>query len=129
MFEVEVNGRKQKAEVSVRTAILYEAEFGKDIIQDFFGVVDEDDGVIEFETVEDEKTGEKSDRIARIDFTKIDWLATIRVLWAAIKTADPGAKPFGAWSEEVGGLDMMAVRFAVANAMGDCFFCSEAAEA
>lgn len=126
MFEIEINGQKKKAEVSFKTAFLYEAEFGKDIIQDFFGVVsDENNSALGFETVKDD-SGEEVEVIARIDFTKINWLATIRVLWAAMKTADPSTKPFDAWSSKIDGVDMMGVRIAVAEAMNDCFFRSEA---
>lgn len=129
MFEVEINGRKKKAEISFKTAFIYEAEFGKDIIQDFFGVVsDANNSALGFETVKDD-SGEEHEVIARIDFTKIDWLATIRVLWAAIKTADQNTKPFEVWSSKIDGVDMMGVRIAVAEAMNDCFFRPEATQA
>lgn len=126
MFEIEINGHKKKAEISFKTAVLYEAEFSKDIIQDFFGVVsDENNSALGFETVKND-SGEEVEVVARIDFTKIDWLATIRVLWAAMKTADPNTKPFDAWSSKIDGVDMMGIRIAVAEAMNDCFFRSEA---
>lgn len=119
MFEVEIDGKKVKAEVSFFTATLYEAEFQKDLIQDFFGV----------QTGEAAVVFEDGETIASIDFTKISWTATQRTLWAAIKTADENAAGFQKWMKSTSGTNLWTVREQLAEAVSDCFFRTEAAGA
>ena len=116
MFEIEIAGKKTKAEVSFFTAQLYEAEFQADLIKDFFGV-QFNDGPI---------TTEDGENIAAIDFTKINWFAAMKATWAAIKTADESAPSFQAWLKATSGANMWLVREQVAMEIADCFFRSEA---
>lgn len=116
MFELEIGGKTYKAEVSFYTAQLYEAEFQADLIKDFFGV-QANEGML---TTDDEGD------IATIDFTKINWLAATKAMWAAIKTADDSAPSYTAWMKKTSGANMWLVREQIALEIADCFFRAEA---
>lgn len=116
MFEVSIDGKKVKADVSFYTAWLYENEFGKDLISDFYGVQDstpvvdiEDGGVV------------------KVDFTKVSWLAATRVLWAAVKTANKKTPAYREWMEKTKGVDTWTLRKQIDEAITECFFRPEAA--
>ena len=117
MFEIEINGKQVKAEVSFYTAYLYEAEFKRDLIKDLLGVQD-DTQFIEFE----------GDSVAKIDFTCIDWNASMRVLWAAVKTANDRTPSFERWMKQAKGVNMLVAREALSLEVSDCFFRTEAAD-
>lgn len=115
MFEVSINGKQVKAEVTFYTAWLYEAEFGKDLISDFYGVQDLSPMVSNDE-------GE-----FRVDFTKVNWLAATRALWAAVKTAKATTPAYEEWMRKTQGIDTWLVRQRLDEAIAECFFRSEAA--
>ena len=117
MFEVEIDGKKVKGEVSFYTAQLYEAEFKTDLIQDFFGVVDDGAAL----SMED-------GHVLRIDFTKTNWLATAKVLWAAVKTADEYAPNYTKWMKGAKGANLWLVSDILSAEIADCFFRAEAPE-
>lgn len=116
MFEFEIDGKKTKAEVSFYTAYLYEAEFQRDLIKDFLGVQDSEVPV-EFD----------GEAVVKIDFTRIDWNASSRALWAAVKTANAGAPSYEKWMKQAKGVNMWLVRELLAVEVGDCFFRADAA--
>ena len=116
MFEVEINGKKTKAEVSFYTAYLYEAEFRSDLIKDLFGTQDFEP---EFEA--------DGGRLVRVDFTKTNWTAMTKVLWAAVKTANPSAKGYVEWVKGAKGANLWLVGELLSAEVADCFFRSEAA--
>lgn len=116
MFEVGINGKKTKAEVTFYTAQLYEAEFRSDLIKDLFGVQD-DSSLVEF----------KGEEVVRIDFTQINWLATMKVLWAAVKTADDKVPSYAKWMKQTQGVNLWEVREFLSNEIVDCFFRAESA--
>lgn len=116
MFEIEIDGKKVKAEVSFYTAQLYEAEFQSDLIKDFFGVQFNEGPV----------TSDDGETIASIDFTKINWFAATRAMWAAIKTADETAPSFQPWLKSTAGTNLWLVREQIAMEIADCFFRAEA---
>lgn len=119
MFEVSINGEKSKAEVSFLTAEIYESEFKKDLLQDFFGDV--------LKANEQLKVDEELN-VVSVDFEKINWMAANRVLWAAVKTADESAPGYRAWARQTKGVNMWEVRDTLAGEVADCFFRSELAE-
>lgn len=118
MFEVTIDGKTTKAEVSFYTATLYEAEFKKDLLQDFFGDVLK---LSEQVQVDDDLN------VVNIDFQKINWMAANRVLWAAIKTADESVPYYTEWSKKARGVNMWDMRDVLANEVADCFFRPEPA--
>ena len=118
MFEVEIGGKKVKAEVSFLTAQLYEAEFRSDIIQDLYGLQSFADGEFEF----------KDGSIVGIDFTKVRWLEVTKALWAAVKTADPTLPGYSEWVKTTSGANLWEIRDELVNAVNDCFFRAGAPE-
>ena len=116
MFEVVVNGKKTKAEVTFYTAWIYEAEFQSKLIQDYMGGQ-------EFDEVGDEN----GSSIAIVKFDSIDWLTMTRVLWAAIKTAKDSTPSYEQWIRKAGGSNLWEARASLDEAITDCFFRSEAA--
>ena len=116
MFEIEIDGKMAKAEVSFYTAYLYEAEFQRDLIKDFLGVQDSI-APVEFE----------GESVVKIDFTKIDWNASSRALWAALKTADQKTQGYEKWMKQAKGVNMWLAREMLAAEVSDCFFRPETA--
>ncbi len=116
MFEVSIDGKTVKGEVTFYTAQLYEAEFRSDIIKDLFGEQDTSPAL--------ELDGES---IVRIDFTKVNWFATMKVLWAAIKTADDSTPNYTEWMKRTRGLNLWMVQELLGAEVADCFFRAETA--
>lgn len=110
MFEVSVNGKAEKADVSFYTAWLYENEFHADLISDFYGVQD---------LTPIASDGEEG---LRVDFTKVNWNAAMRVLWAALKTASQSTPPYPEWMKATRGVDTYTLRAQLDEAIADCFF-------
>lgn len=115
MFEVVINGKKQKADVTFYTAWLYEAEFQSKLIQDYMG------------GQEYEEVGEGADSVALIKFDSIDWLTMTKILWAALKTAKDTTPPYEHWIKKAGGANLWEARADLDAAISDCFFRTEAA--
>lgn len=115
MFEISIDGKMVKAEVTFYTAWLYEAEFGKDLISDFYGVQDLSPVV------------SANDDEFKVDFTKVNWLAATRVLWAAIKTAKTNTPAYQEWMRKTQGIDTWTVRQKLDEAITECFFRTETA--
>lgn len=91
-MEIEVNGKKVEFKVSVLTTVLYEQEFGSDIIKDLFGKVVQD-----------------TSRDVVFDYTTTNWTATLKAFWAAIKTANRATPSFNEWAAECGDIDLFEV--------------------
>lgn len=110
MFEVEINGKKHKADVTFYTAYVYEAEFGSKLVQDYMQGADYDEAEVD---------GEK---VAVVKFETIDWMTVMRVLWAAMKTAKDSTPPFEEWMRKAGGADLWDIRSYLDSAITECFF-------
>lgn len=116
MFQVKIDGKEVDAKVTFYTAQLYESEFCKDLISDFYGVQDMSPII-----------SVQEDSVVKVDFTKISWLAATRALWAAIKTADEKTPGYSTWMKSTEGVDTWRVREQLDAAITDCFFRTEAA--
>ena len=94
MFTFEADGKTYEAKVTFYTAHIYEMEFRSDLIRDLFGVQTAE------QPLEVERTGdgEEDYRIVKIDFTKVNWTVVTKALWAAVKTANPGAPSYAEWT-------------------------------
>lgn len=114
MFEFKVDGKTKKAEVSFHTALLYEMEFGGNIISDLFGKQ-----VLE---------APPEDGTVVIDFTNTNWSAVMKVLWAAMKTADENTPTYSAWMKSARGINLWEVSEVLSVEVADCFFRSEDTE-
>lgn len=91
-MKLDIGGEEVEAELGFETLVTYEEEFGRDLIQDFFGksevpVGEEADG---------------SESTVTIDFTQTNWTAITRVAWAAIRTATPSLPGYREWLRGVG---------------------------
>ena len=111
MFKLTVDGKEYEAKVTFYTALLYEQEFGRDMLKDFIGV----------QTLDDDSSGTLS-----IDFTKVNWTAATKVLWAAMKTASDSTEPDTIWVKKAGGVNMWLINEQLGMEIGDCFFRTEA---
>ena len=119
MFEVTIDGEKVGCEVSFLTAVLYENEFRKDLLKDFFGDVLK---------MSEQVQVDEDMNIVNIDFERINWMAANRVLWAAVKTADEYAPSYVEWARTSKGANMWSVRETLAAEVANCFFRPGAAE-
>lgn len=90
-----------EARMGVKTMTVYEQEFGRDIIQDLFGRA-----VIRKQAEDDVEFS--------VDYRDTNWTALVRVLWAALRTADESVPPFEVWGAGIEELDL--------NAVGDALF-------
>lgn len=115
MFEVPVDGAKVACDVTFDTALIYEQEFGGDIIADLFGRQTTDGALFVFD----------DEDLVGIDFTKVRWLSLTKVLWAAMKTADKSVAPYREWARDTGGVNLLEARRLMQEAVNDCFFRAE----
>ena len=78
---------EKELKVSAYTLVVYEQEFGgRDLIADFF-----------------------SGSEKKIGYSTIQWTVALKVLWAALKTADDTVPPFKIWSKTVEDVDLLNV--------------------
>lgn len=88
---------ERECALGVHAMMLYEQEFGSDIIKDLFGRVvlrrQADDPDVEF----------------AMDYRDTNWTAAVKALWAGLKSADESVPPFREWERSAGAIDMNAV--------------------
>jgi hypothetical protein len=108
MFEFEIDGVPTKADVTFHTAWLYEAEFGSSIVSDLFG--------------RRSLSADEGSEDLSIDFTKTDWNALNRALWAAVKTADKTVPGYEEWTRRTRGVNLWLVGMVLSAEVADCFF-------
>lgn len=92
---------EQEAVLSIHTMMLYEQEFGRDIIQDLFG------------KAKVRKDEEEEDVLFSVDYRDTNWTSAVRVLWAALKTADDSLPPFSEWERSLGAVNLHVVAHAL----------------
>lgn len=85
---------EEEAVISVATMMVYEQQFHSDIIQDLFGR-----SVIR-------RKDDSEDILLEVDYRDVNWTALVRVLWAALKTADETYPSFREWSLSLGPIDL-----------------------
>ena len=125
MLNIEIGGKQVEAEVTFLTAQIYEAEFRSDMIQDYFGrektkIPTDDENVVQ-------EDGDAT--IVQVDFTQTNWTAAVKVLWAAVKTANPSTPGYAVWARSATGANMWEVADVLTYEIVDCFFRPLAAEA
>lgn len=100
-------GEKEIA-CSVYTAVLYEQEFGKELIADYFG---------------DQKVRQESDDDGFVlRFSESRFNEAMKVLWACEKTVDDKVPPFSRWAKEVSGINIFEVNLKLEEIVADAFF-------
>lgn len=80
-----------EAEVSFWTLVVYEQQFGTDMIGDLFGKVDAE---------------EDEDGSLVLDYTKYNWTASVQAMWAAVKCADRFAPAYEDWCKSITDVNM-----------------------
>lgn len=113
MFEISIDGKKVAGEVTFETAILYEQQFGSEMLSDLLGK--QTSGANGVTTIDD-------DGSMTIDFTIVPWNAVLKTLWAAIKTKDPKTPGFDKWVKGLRGMNAFEARGALTLEVDDCFF-------
>lgn len=103
---VTINGEEMEAKLSAFSMVLYEQEFGTDLIGDIQGKVkanDEEEGVL-------------------FDFTKVPWMKILQGIWAMLKTAKPSTPHFEKWVKGVEEFNAFDMRNTLEMAVSDNFF-------
>lgn len=88
-------------EASVWTLVVYEQEFGSDMLGDLFGEVKFADDSGKFMVENGEVVG--------IDYSKFKWTTCVKALWAASKAANPDIAPFKDWAAKMKGINLFTV--------------------
>lgn len=138
LFDVDGSGEREYR-ASVYTLMLYEQEFGSSLIKDVFGRIEvgDDADLVTAEFVRKRLAAAMPDgkrlpkatsdlvdrafpapRARYLDFTKDNWEADVRALWAMAKTADEAAgggttPPFKQWYARLGAVNLSEVSKAV----------------
>ena len=115
-MKIKVGDAELEAVMGVETLVVYEEEFGRDLLKDMFGKLEVDvDDLLDYEDAEAEgaeaeDAEEPGGGKLNLDFTQTNWTAMTRVLWASLKTADPaGIPPYRAWASSAGAFNMQEV--------------------
>lgn len=104
-MKIKIGEVEKEGILSIETLMVYEEEFGRDLIQDYFGKVEvrrsdlkdilpEEDAPVEDDSSIEE---EQDDVLFSIDYTTTNWTAITRVLWAALRTADRSIPAYQSW--------------------------------
>ena len=97
------------------TLVLYEQQFGGDLIQDLFGKVEVRKSDVETalrnvgvdEGLQDAPEAPDEDPVLfTSDYTQTNWTAVLKALWAGLKTADDALPGFAQWSRGLGAIDL-----------------------
>lgn len=81
--------------VSILTLMIYEQEFGGDMLKDLFGRVEiREDDLVDAGTT------------FTFDYTTYNWTAATKALWACLKTADDSVPSFRTWASQVGDVNL-----------------------
>lgn len=103
---VTINGEELEVKLSAFSMVLYEQEFGTDLIGDLNGKVmanDEEEGVL-------------------FDFAKVPWMKILQGVWAMLKTAKPSTPHFEKWVKGVDEFNVFEMRNTLESAVSDNFF-------
>lgn len=137
-FDIDGSGEREYA-ASAYTMLVYEQEFGRSLIKDFYGKVDLRDADGQLVTAdyveralsealpEGKRLPKATSELVRkafpayvtavIDYTQDNWEAGLRCMWAMMRTADEaaGAKtvPYRQWVAGLGPVNMSEVSQAV----------------
>lgn len=77
--DYENNGVEREYEATTYTLVVYEQEFGKDLIKDVFGRIDVRKAIENFDS---------EGNMVVMDYTVDNWNAELRAFWAMLKTSE-----------------------------------------
>lgn len=107
---------EKEAIIGIHTMMIYEQEFRSDIVQDIFGR----------QVLREEKDGD--DVVFAVDYRNVQWTAALKVLWAALKTADDSVPSFSEWSNGLGPVNLDEIVSAIVPEVRRQFFRPRAVE-
>lgn len=134
-MNIKIGEEEKEVILSVETLTIYEEEFDRDLIQDFFGVVKiKKDDLIEFDSLSDEENSSETsdaeetlndgDEVAlTIDYTTTNWTSITKVLWAGLRTADRSTPAYAAWVKHLGPINLNAINNQLTPECIRQFFC------
>lgn len=118
-FKVYYGGGEHTAAAGLDALTVYEHEFHADLIQDVYGVIDVTEGDLEGAV---KRSGAADDVILTIDFTKTNWTAVVRAVWACLRSADSTVPGFSTWSKQTSDLNLREMNEAALPAFEESFF-------
>jgi hypothetical protein len=99
-MKVDFGQGEKEAVISVWTLVVYEQEFGSDMLKDLFGK----------ETVRKSDLEESDDDILfEFDYSVHNWTAALKVVWASLKAADDKTPKFEQWAKTVGDVNLFDI--------------------
>lgn len=112
------------------TLVLYEQQFGGDLIQDLFGKVEVRKSDVEtaLRNVGVDEAPEREDDdpvLFTSDYTQTNWTAILKALWAGLKTADDALPGFTQWSRGLGAIDLGQLQKEIVPEAMRMFFLSD----
>ena len=97
-MQLDLGNGPVELEVSFWTLVVYETQFGSDMIGDLFGKVTA--------TRDELEEPDASEDTFTIDYTSYDWNAGVRAMWAAVKAADRNAPAYEQWCRSMTDVNM-----------------------
>ena len=108
--DYESNGVEREYEATTYTLVIYEQEFGKDLIKDVFGRIDVRQAADNFDS---------NGNMVVMDYTVDNWTAELRAFWSMLKTSEAICKrdnrpclavpTFAKWCLETRSIDMTQI--------------------
>ncbi len=100
----------KEARATLLSLVVYEQEFGSDLIKDLFGKAEVRRSDLEPQGEgEGPAEGSPDDVVLSFDYGSVNWTASVKALWAFLKAADGTVPPFREWAAGTGDLDMFSV--------------------
>lgn len=125
-FQVYYGGSEHTAAAGLDALTVYEQEFHSDLIKDVYGIVDVTESDLEGAVT---RAGAADDVILTIDFTKTNWTAVLRAVWACLRSKDSHIPSFATWSKQTEGLNLRDMNEAAIPAFEEGFFPSRSGDA
>lgn len=131
-MKVKVGEKEEEIILSVETLTIYEEEFDRDMLQDFFGVVEVKKDELKAFDVEkdsgesqekDEQSNEDDEVAFTIDYTSTNWTAITKVLWAGLRTANRATPAYAAWVKRLGPINLNVINNQLTPECIRQFFC------
>lgn len=90
-MQLDLGNGPVELEISFWTLVIYEQQFGGDMIGDLFGKIEAEEG---------------DDGQLYLDYSKYNWTASVQAMWAAVKCADRFAPAYEDWCRSMSDVNM-----------------------
>lgn len=125
-FQVYYEGSNHAALAGLDALTIYEQEFRADLIQDVYGIVDITEADLEGAL---KRAGAADDVVITIDYTRTNWTALTRAVWACLKSKDESIPSFAVWRKKTEGLNLRELSEAALPVFEETFFPARNGEA